>query len=118
MRGRMEILKSCFLSRLMVIALVMGPTGMAQAETIIEYLTPTSASSPAGLNFDSKGNLWFTQFFANKISRLDFSEDFLPKVIDYRFWEKEPERAISLWITTSGGSGLWPTRKTASAGLM
>ncbi len=66
----MDILKSCFLSRFMAIALVMGLTGMAQAETIIEYLTPTAASSPAGLDFDSKGNLWFVEINGNKVGKL------------------------------------------------
>ena len=42
-----------------------------QAATILEYVTPTPDSSPAGLAFDAQGNLWFTEINANKIGKLD-----------------------------------------------
>ena len=40
------------------------------AESIFEYLTPTADSSPAGLEFDSKGNLWFVEINGNKVGKL------------------------------------------------
>jgi hypothetical protein len=52
----MEKRKKGFLIKLMAIALVMASfavTRTAQTEPIVEYLTPTDASSPAGLDFDS-----------------------------------------------------------------
>ena len=73
MGGRMNKTKNCFLFWLMAIGLVVGAIGVAsptQAETITEYLTPTSESSPAGLDFDSKGNLWFAEVNGNKIGKL------------------------------------------------
>ena len=45
-------------------------TNTARAESIFEYLTPTTDSSPAGLDFDSKGNLWFAEVNGNKIGKL------------------------------------------------
>ncbi len=54
---------------LLAICLVMA-VGTAQAEIIYEYLTPSAASSPAGLDFDSKGNLWFAEINGNKIGKL------------------------------------------------
>ena len=57
----------------MVIGLMMGGVLLAntsQAESIFEYLTPTANSSPAGLDFDSKGNLWFAEINGNKIGKL------------------------------------------------
>ncbi|MFP6637767.1 MAG: Lyase-like protein [Nitrospinaceae bacterium] len=54
---------------LLAMCLVMA-VGTAQAETIYEYLTPSAASSPAGLDFDSKGNLWFAEINGNKIGKL------------------------------------------------
>ena len=62
--------KYFFLSRLIVISLVMGSVltfNTTHAESIFEYLTPTTASSPAGLDFDSKGYLWFVEINGNKI---------------------------------------------------
>ena len=73
MGGRMNKTKNCFLFWLMAIGLVVGAIGVASptlAETITEYLTPTSESSPAGLDFDSKGNLWFAEVNGNKIGKL------------------------------------------------
>jgi len=49
-----------------------------------EIRVPPEKSVPHGMALASDGTIWFTQFFANKISRLDFSEDFPPKVIDYQ----------------------------------
>ena len=69
--------KYCFLSRLTVISLVMGSVlvfNITHAESIFEYPTPTTASSPAGLDFDSKGNLWFAEINGNKIGKLTPSE--------------------------------------------
>ena len=72
--GRMNKTKKYFfLSRLMAIGLVMGgvlATNTTHAESISEYLTPTADSSPAGLDFDSKGNLWFAEVNGNKIGKL------------------------------------------------
>jgi len=48
--------------------------GAAKAESIIEYITPTADSSPAGLDFDSKGNLWFAEINGNRIGKLVPSE--------------------------------------------
>ena len=42
----------------------------AHATTILEYTTPTAESSPAGLAFDAKGILWFTEINANKIGKI------------------------------------------------
>ena len=55
-------------SLVMVIFLLFSNT--TYAESIFEYLTPTSDSSPAGLDFDSKGNLWFVEINGNKIGQL------------------------------------------------
>ena len=69
--------KSFFLSRLTVISLVMGSVlvfSTTHAESIFEYPTPTTASSPAGLDFDSKGNLWFVEINGNKIGKLTPSQ--------------------------------------------
>ena len=65
--------KYFFLSRVTVISLVMGSIlvfNTTYAESIFEYSTPTAASSPAGLDFDSKGNLWFVEINGNKIGKL------------------------------------------------
>ena len=64
--------KCFFLSRLIATSLVMIIflfSNTTYAESIIEYLTPTSDSSPAGLDFDSKGNLWFVEINGNKIGQ-------------------------------------------------
>ena len=65
--------KCFFLSRLIATSLVVIIflfSNTTYAESIIEYLTPTSDSSPAGLDFDSKGNLWFVEINGNKIGKL------------------------------------------------
>jgi|ETNmetMinimDraft_35_1059890.scaffolds.fasta_scaffold25651_2 streptogramin lyase len=36
-------------------------TTFAQAVTTVEYLTPTSNSSPADLAFDDESNVWFAE---------------------------------------------------------
>ena len=36
-------------------------TTFVQAVTIVEYLTPTSNSSPADLAFDDESNVWFAE---------------------------------------------------------
>jgi virginiamycin B lyase len=67
----MNKMKNGFLFRLISIVLVLASFGATvQAETIYEYLTPTSESSPAGLDFDSKGNLWFAEINGNRIGKL------------------------------------------------
>ena len=69
--------KRFFLSRLIIISLVLGSilvSNTTHAESIFEYLTPTTNSSPAGLDFDSKGNLWFAEINGNKIGKLTPSE--------------------------------------------
>ena len=49
-----------------------------------EILIPPDKSVPHGMFLASDGTIWFTQFFADKISRLDFSEEFPPKIINYQ----------------------------------
>ena len=49
-----------------------------------EILIPPDKSVPHGRFLASDGTIWFTQFFADKISRLDFSDEFPPKVINYQ----------------------------------
>ena len=69
--------KCFFLSKVIVTSLVVVLfliSDTTYAESIFEYLTPTSDSSPAGLDFDSKGNLWFAEINGNKIGKLNPSE--------------------------------------------
>jgi len=69
--------KCLFISNVIATSLVMVIfllSNTTYAESIFEYLTPTSDSSPAGLDFDSKGNLWFVEINGNKIGKLTPSE--------------------------------------------
>ena len=61
--------KWVFLALSLLLA-AMGWTEVTRAESITEYITPTADSSPAGLDFDSKGNLWFAEINGNRIGRL------------------------------------------------
>ena len=56
-----------FIGLVVSIALI---SNKANAESISEYITPTINSSPAGLDFDSEGNLWFAEINGNKIGKL------------------------------------------------
>src|SRR6266571_1823598 len=45
--------------------------GPAQAtKRITEYPTPTTPSEPTGVTSGPDGNLWFTEFYGNKIGRI------------------------------------------------
>ncbi|GJL79085.1 MAG: virginiamycin B lyase [Nitrospinaceae bacterium] len=46
-----------------------------------EIVIPPENSVPHGVTLDAAGNIWFTQFFAHKISRLEPSA--APKIVDY-----------------------------------
>ena len=40
------------------------------ASTISEFPPPTGDSGPAGITLGPDGNLWFTEYIANKIGRI------------------------------------------------
>lgn len=50
---------------------------------ITEIVAPPEKSVPHGMSRGEDGTIWFTQMFANKISRLDFSQGTEPKIVNY-----------------------------------
>ena len=109
--------KYFFLSRLTVISLVMGSVlvfNITHAESIFEYPTPTTASSPAGLDFDSKGNLWFVEINGNKIGKLTPSEvapGTSKGIVEYELPHKNSKpqylmvsRDDTVWFSEMGGN--------------
>lgn len=48
-----------------------------------EITIPPKNSVPHGVTLDAKGSVWFTQFFAHKISRLEGSQQGSPRIVDY-----------------------------------
>jgi streptogramin lyase len=55
--------------------LVIGFAGAASAgplapPPIVEYAVPTANSAPSGITAGPAGNLWFTEFYGNRIGRI------------------------------------------------
>ena len=58
--------------RLLLVAAMAGLQSAAAtaAPPIIEFTAPTASSAPYGIAAGPDGNLWFTEAFGNKISRI------------------------------------------------
>ena len=54
----------------LVLGLLLVTGGGALAQTITEFPVPTAASGPVGITAGPDGNLWFTEFSANKVGRI------------------------------------------------
>ena len=84
-----------------------------QTGKIKEVVIPPKKSVPHGLTVDKGGALWFTQLFANKISRLDFSAD-SPIIVEYLIPEKRkgPHDLVVdnqrgwVWFTENRGNNI------------
>jgi streptogramin lyase len=74
----------------------------APAGSITEFPVPTTSSDPAGITAGHDGNLWFTEFYGNKIGRVSprgtLTEFPVPTA------KSEP-----MWITTGPDGNLWFT---------
>ena len=85
-----------FLSRVWLVALFLGLTSWAAAQTmeLTIWRIPTANSLPYGIALAPDGKVYFTEFFANKLGQLD------PGANEIR------ERAVG-----AGPGGLFWTRK-------
>ncbi|MFQ5451620.1 MAG: Lyase-like protein [Nitrospinaceae bacterium] len=54
-----------------------------QTGKVKEITVPPNNSVPHGITLAGDGVLWFTQMFANKIARLDFSRGSSPAIVEY-----------------------------------
>ncbi len=98
-----------------VLSLVIGVIPLT-AQTFTEYPIPTADSRPSGMTLGPDGAIWFTEYLATKIARIDDSG----AVTEYAIPDPNPSgrsRSIAsgpdgnLWFTS--GSGVW--RATPSA---
>jgi streptogramin lyase len=49
---------------------VSGLAGAAEESFLTEFTIPTPNSGPAGITTGPDGNLWFAEYFADKIGRM------------------------------------------------
>jgi len=67
---------------------------------IKEITIPPKNSVPHAISSSKNGDIWFTQFFGKKISRLDFSSEGPPKIITYSLGKKGGT-PHDLWVDQS-----------------
>ncbi len=75
-----------------------------QAATIVEYVTPTPDSSPAGLAFDAQGNLWIVAFQDSLLVKYDpsqnvFTDYELPVINEIPYSLNIDKKRNVVWVT-------------------
>ncbi|MBI4383024.1 MAG: Lyase-like protein [Nitrospinae bacterium] len=78
-----------------------------------EIPVPPLDSVPHGMTHAADGAVWFTQMFADKISRLDFSKGNLPSIVEYKLPGKR-KRPHDLAVDEKRGA-VWFTENHADS---
>ncbi len=92
---------------LAVVAIGVFAAGVSAQAVPIEWSVPTSSSQPTNLAPDSFGNLWFTEFAANKIGRVNpngvFQEWDVP-TSNAQPWGIARDSSNRIWFTEFAGN--------------
>jgi virginiamycin B lyase len=67
--------------------------------TITEWIVPTSGGTPLSLTIDGSGMIWFTEYFGNKIGRLDPNTN--------TFWEFSISHSRPTGIAVDSEDNVW-----------
>jgi virginiamycin B lyase len=66
-----------------------------------EYSIPTKSAGPGRLDFDSKGNLWFPELYADKLAKLD------PQTGTIQEWELPVKKGTPAFCRVDSDDSVW-----------
>ena len=66
-----------------------------------EYPIPTPSAGPGRLDFDSKGNIWFPELYADKLAKLD------PKTGKFQEWDLPVKHGTPAFCRVDASDAVW-----------
>src|SRR5450759_1922861 len=98
---------AAFLALLLVVAALLPFTAQAAGTTITEYPVLTAGSGPSVITLGPDGALWFTEWIANQIGRIDptthIVTEYTVPTANNMPWGITSGPDGALWFTEAGG---------------